>query len=358
MYFETLKQLQSYVEQLKIEEKDQLMIMVGEESSVFINELIGYLNSKGINFFGGIFPSLLIETQHTREGFIVHKYSSLFTSLVAPNLLPIDIELEKINHCTAILLADGLSSKMKELTDTIYNKIGNRVTYVGGGAGFFDLIHRPCIFNSEGIFEDVAIICIVPHKTVLSVKHGWEKLAGPFSVTKSNENTLSELDCRNAFDVYQEIIENEEDLILYGTDFFEVAKDHPFGIVKNTGQELVVRDPIALNEKDEIICVADVPESSLIYVLKGNKDTLLNASLEVVKECSINAPVKYNPLLFDCISRAMFLEGLFNQELVNIQSKLRFPLEGALSIGEIASLKNGIIEIHNKSSVLGLLDIA
>lgn len=358
MYFETLKQLQSYVEQLKIEEKDQLMIMVGEESSVFINELIGYLNSKGINFFGGIFPSLLIETQHTREGFIVHKYSSLFTSLVAPNLLPIDIELEKINHCTAILLADGLSSKMKELTNTIYDKIGDRVTYIGGGAGFYDLKHRPCIFNSEGIFEDVAIVSIIPNKAVLSVQHGWGKLAGPFSVTKSNANTLSELDCRNAFDVYREIIENEEDLILYGTDFFEVAKDHPFGIVKNTGQELVVRDPIALNEKEEIICVADIPENSLVYVLKGNKDTLLNASSEVAKECSRTAPIKYNTLLFDCISRAMFLEDLFNEELTNIQSKLRYPLEGALSIGEISSLKNGNIEIHNKSSILGLIDIA
>ena len=34
MYFETLKQLQSYVEQLKIEEKDQLMIMVGEDQRI------------------------------------------------------------------------------------------------------------------------------------------------------------------------------------------------------------------------------------------------------------------------------------------------------------------------------------
>lgn len=358
MYFETIEQLQSYVDRLEIEGKDQFMIMAGEKSSIFVNELISYLNSKSINFFGGIFPSLLVETKNTRQGFIVNKYSSLFTSLVAPNLLPINIDLENINNCTAIVIADGLSSKMKELTNTIYNKIGDRVTYVGGGAGFYDLKHRPCIFNSEGIFEDVAVISIIPNKTILSVKHGWEKLAGPFSVTKSNENTMSELDCRNAFDVYQEIIESEEDLILYSTDFFEVAKDHPFGVVKNTGQELVVRDPIALNEKEEIICVADVPESSLVYVLKGNKDTLLNASVEVARECSKSAPIKYNAFLFDCISRAMFLEELFTQELANIQSKLRYPLEGALSIGEIASLKNGMIEIHNKSSVLGLLDIS
>ncbi|HHW68193.1 MAG TPA: FIST domain-containing protein [Epulopiscium sp.] len=358
MYLKTINQLQSYVDQLEIKEKDQLMIIVGEQSSKVIYDLISYLNSKNINFFGGIFPSLLVETQDIREGFIVHKYHSYFTSLVAPNLLSVDVDLDSIGSCTAIVFADGLSSKMKELTDTIYNKLGNRVTYVGGGAGFYDLEHRPCIFNNEGVFEDVAVVSIIPNQSTLCVKHGWEKLAGPFSITKSNENTLTEIDCRNAFDVYQEIIENEEDIILYSTDFFEIAKDHPFGIVKNTGQELIVRDPIALNEKGEIICIADVPENSVIYVLKGNKDTLLNSSMEVARECSMNAPMKYHPLLFDCISRAMFLGEFFKQELTNIQSKLKYPLEGALSIGEISSLKNGMLEIHNKSSILGLLDIA
>ena len=51
----------------------------------------------------------------------------------------------------------------------------------------------------------------------------------------------------------------------------------------------------------------------------------------------------------------MFLEDRFEEELENIQSKLDYPLEGVLSIGEIASNSNGQIEIHNKSTVLGLL---
>ena len=55
MYFENIEQLQSYVEQLEVEENDQLMIMAGEKSSLFINQLISYLNSKGINFLEEFF---------------------------------------------------------------------------------------------------------------------------------------------------------------------------------------------------------------------------------------------------------------------------------------------------------------
>jgi len=51
----------------------------------------------------------------------------------------------------------------------------------------------------------------------------------------------------------------------------------------------------------------------------------------------------------------MFLEDKFSEELNNIQKTLRFPLEGALSIGEIATKRNGEIVIHNKSTVLGLV---
>ncbi|EQB87342.1 hypothetical protein M918_09595 [Clostridium sp. BL8] len=39
----------------------------------------------------------------------------------------------------------------------------------------------------------------------------------------------------------------------------------------------------------------------------------------------------------------------------NFQSKLKYPVEGALSIGEISSQKNGELVIHNKSTILGLL---
>jgi hypothetical protein len=71
---------------------------------------------------------------------------------------------------------DGLSNKMKDLTDTIYDKLGCNVKYVGGGAGFYDLSHKPCIFNNKGVYQDALHLCIVRSRAKLAIEHGWKKL--------------------------------------------------------------------------------------------------------------------------------------------------------------------------------------
>ena len=106
-----------------------------------------------------------------------------------------------------------------------------------------------------------------------------------------------------------------------------------------------------MNEENDIVLVADIPVGSEVYILKGDKDTLLSSSLQIAQECASKAPEKYRPLLFDCISRAMFLEEQFEEELQNIQAKMKYPVGGVLSFGEIASKRNGGLVINNKSPI-------
>lgn len=354
MYFETLSQLTSYVDSIELDMSEQLMILVGDNSSESVAEMSNYLNSKNIRFFGGIFPSLLVGNKSKRSGFILQRYKPVYSALVLPFMMSIDIEPEELKGCTAIVLVDGRSSQMKDLADTLYKKVGNCVTYIGGGAGYYDLVQRKCIFDNNGIYENVLYVCIVKCTSYFAVEHGWKRFEGPFIVTKSLNNTLCHLDNYDAFDVYKSVIEDIERITLCRSDFFMFAKDHPFGIRKNDAS-IIVRDPIDLNENNEIVCIADIPEGSEIYILKGDTDTLLASSMDIAEKCSKNAPCKYTPLLFDCISRAMFLEDRFEEELSNIQNKLKYRVEGALSIGEIATLENGEIEIHNKSTIVALL---
>lgn len=49
-------------------------------------------------------------------------------------------------------------------------------------------------------------------------------------------------------------------------------------------------------------------------------------------------------------------EDNFVIELANIQNRMNCTVEGALSIVEIASKSDGSIVIHNKSTVLGLIE--
>lgn len=356
MFLNSLEQIKEYVEGIEIKTTEQLMILTAEKSAQDIGDLTKYLNSKNITFFGGIYPRLLVGENSYSEGFVVQKYEPVYTAMVLPYLMRFKLNLEELENCTAIVLVDGLSNKVKDLTDTVYNKLGKSVKYIGGGAGFYDLKHRPCIFNNKGLFKDVLYICIVKSDSKIAVKHGWKKLEGPFVARKSNDNVLSKLDSYSAFEVYRDVIEDHEHIRLLKGDFFIYAKDHPFGIVENNEFDVIVRDPIMVNDNNEIVCVADIPQNSEIYILKGDTNTLLSSSLQIAEYCSSIAPKSYTPLLFDCISRAMFLEDLFSVELKNIQDKLNFTVEGALSIGEIASQSTGRLVIHNKSTILGLLE--
>jgi hypothetical protein len=358
MYFRTLDDFRNYIDGSDFKSSDQLMIMAGDRSAGHIPEMTELLKKRNVSFFGAIFPEIIIGSKSRREGFVVEKLKPVYSSLVLPHMMKFSQDIEKLRGATAIVFVDGLSGRMKDLTDTIYEKLGKSVTYVGGGAGFKDLKHRPCIFNSTGIHKDALYVCIVKNKTSLAVEHGWRIMRGPFYVNRSYDNVLSGLDNCSAFDVYRHVIEEEENLTLFKEDFFIYAKDHPFGILDDDGT-VIVRDPVAVNDEDEIICVAGIPEGSDLYILKGDVDTLLKSSMQItrVQGSMDSRPKRYVPLLFDCISRAMFLGKYITEELDNIQANLSYGVEGALSIGEIACKKNGKLVIYNKSTVLALMEM-
>jgi hypothetical protein len=356
MYFKTLDDLKIYVSGTCFSYSDQLMIMVGEKSADRMPEMFDYLNRHNVNFSGGIFPEIIVGNKNRKEGYVVEKIQPLYSSIVFPFMMRSPQDKEKLRGATAIIFADGLSGSMEDLVETVHEKLGDTVTYIGGGAGFYDMHHRPCIFDNSRLYADALWVCIISNEARTALEHGWSKMSGPFYAKGSYDNVLSQLDSYKAFDIYRSVIEEEEDLTLFKEDFFIYAKDHPFGIYTDDGS-LIVRDPVAVNDDDEIICVAGIPEDSEVYILKGDTDTLLKSSLRIAQTCRDCAPQKYLPLLFDCISRAMFLGKRFSDEIDNIQANLNYGIEGALSIGEIATGNNGGPVIHNKSTVLALIEL-
>ena len=179
MYFRTLGDFKNYVDCSDFSSSEQLMIMAGDRSAGQIPEMMELLNKRNISFFGAIFPEIIVGNRTRREGFVVEKLKPIYSSLVLPFMIKFLQDREKLRGATAIVFVDGLSSKMKDLTDTVFEKLGNTVTYVGGGAGFKDFKHRPCIFNSREIYKDALYVCIIKQH-FLAVEHGWKIMRGPF----------------------------------------------------------------------------------------------------------------------------------------------------------------------------------
>ena len=121
-----------------------------------------------------------------------------------------------------------------------------------------------------------------------------------------------------------------------------------------------MRDPIAVNAAGELICVGEIPEHAALNVLKGRPEWLIAAADQAALACRLPAGAQpLHSLVMDCISRRLFMGARIADELGAIQRRFQtvapgLPLEGALTLGEIASYGEGYLEFFNKTVVAGL----
>ena len=92
--------------------------------------------------------------------------------------------------------------------------------------------------------------------------------------------------------------------------------------------------------------------------MKGDKKTLTDASREAfdIATNSLGGDTSNKEIFFvDCISRVLFLEKDFKEELQSVNPN-NLSLVGALTLGEIANSGNDYLEFYNKTAVVGLMD--
>jgi hypothetical protein len=85
---------------------------------------------------------------------------------------------------------------------------------------------------------------------------------------------------------------------------------------------------------------------------------LVNAAgeaLQLAKEAFQGTSTDQTTLFMDCISRVLFLEEEFHQELHAVY-KEGSPLLGALTLGEIANSGREYLEFYNKTAVVAVLE--
>ena len=319
--------------------------------------------------FGGIFPQILFNKEILEKGTIVAGISQPVSTAVIKGIGDISIDLDAIientfewqslENKTIFVFVDGLSQYISVLIDSMFNCWGLLPNYIGGGAGSLSFERKPCVFTGEGLLGDAAVLAMADIKSGIGVAHGWKPVAGPLRVTEADRNIIISLNWRPAFEVYRETVEKISGKSFDNTDFFQLAKGFPIGIVR-MAEEMVVRDPISL-DGSRLICVGEVPLNSFVYILKGDKDSLIAAAVKArqlaeasyLKTLNEKKEKSLTTFFMDCVSRVFFLQSDFNEELESVYAG--YPLLGALTIGEIANTGKDYLEFYNKTSVIGLL---
>ncbi len=339
-----------------------LFILSCDKNKVPVEQLSDYFQSLDIALFGGLFPQIISGTNYMERGHLVCGLSqslpmstiSLTGGSPAQWRTTLEAQCPWLTQSKSIItLIDGLSQHIDPFIELLYDHIGPDKPVAGGGAGSLELVQKPCLFTNQGVLTDAALIIGLPYPSEIGIAHGWHQMAGPFLVTKSQGNTIQTLNYEPAFKVYRETIESYSDKRFDQNEFFTIAKSFPFGL-ENLDQEILIRDPIT-EEDGSLVCVGGIPEHAMVYIMQGDEETLLNAAQEITKSSDYSERV--TTLIFDCISRGLYLGNQFKKELTNICSN--FPqhsdLVGALTLGEIASSPWGPIQFLNKTIVLSTL---
>jgi hypothetical protein len=355
------------IEQMAPDPTDTIMLLYSEHETTEIPLLVAALNERKISFFGAIFPGLIYGSERKNNGCIIQKFHTLHPPFLTtgissaefngfPNQAPINVPPKG----TAIILLDGLTPNIHIFLEKLNDLLGEQCNFIGAGAGSINLQQQPCVFCSEGFKADAAVVCVVSQQAKLGVRHGWVQLAGPLVATKTSGNTIFRLNWEPAIDVYRKIVEQDCGKFLTSENFGCIAQGYPFGIFREKDDD-IVRDPLAIGENGEIICIGEVPTNTVLHVLKGFPDQLLTAAKEAMLDCAGGDPLPINAertFVVDCITRTLFLDSEFSTEMNTIRENLLINQEsqepfGVLSLGEISSYGDGLLILFNKTIVIG-----
>ena len=361
------KKLEDIVEQIKSHVgQNPALISVAEHAEIDVDLLVQCLNEKGVEFIGGVFPKIIHQTQVYDQGLVVNTLQNTEKLGLIKNISQKDFDIPsfEFNHekqYTFITYVDGLTSNISNYLNSIYNIYGMQTHYFGGGAGSLSLEQKPCVFNKEGVYQDAAVYAMVSMNCSIGVNHGWEKIEGPFIVTSAEGNIIKELNWQNPFEVYKDVVEEHSNQKFSEDNFFDIAKGYPFGIVKDNSKSIVVRDPLMVNDQNELVCVGELENNMLVNILNGDNQSLIHAAKLACEESASHIKKPHKAIVINCISRVLFLEDEFGKELNIIHKTLQenhpnISVCGALTLGEISSSGQGFLEFYNKTVVVGLFE--
>ncbi len=334
-----------------------LLVLAAEGSGWDADALDRWARRQALALIGGIFPRAICGAASLEAGGVVVGLPwPLRVQTVTLSARPrLPDGLIAADAASMLVLVDGLAPHIQPLIESLYDALGANASVAGGGGGSLSLRQMPCVLTNAGLAADVAALAPLPAPIGVGIRHGWQAVDADLllQATTTDGNVIRTLDWEPAFDVYRRIVEPLAGVTIGEDNFFEVSKAYPLGLLRPDG-EMIVRDPIRVQD-GALVCVGAVRKNSTLTVLNGRTQTLLQAAAQIdaaARAQLVGAPA--GRLVFDCISRALFLGEDFAQELARIAADA-VPTVGALTLGEVAANAQQRLAFCNKTAAVALL---
>lgn len=267
-----------------------------------------------------------------------------------------------------IMMPDVLAGNGADTVRGVLDALGEHFPVVGGASGDDFQFKKTYQYLNDKVYSGacIGVGLTGDFKIGIGVKHGWIPVGTPMKVTRSDGAVLHELDGKPAISVYEDYFGKEQAMELRTDTLAKLAITYPLGMTKEGSDELLIRDPITVDEKGSITCAAEIPTGSEIRLMVGSKEE----AVKVAREAAENAVAQLDGhapqavIIFNCIARNKLFGDASGDEIDAIQEAVgeQTPLIGFYTYGEQAPLGGEVRNIekcnpafHNETVVIAVL---
>lgn len=358
---------QSLAEALRPYRGQRLDVLLAEQDAEHVADLQQQCSHLDIQLSGALFPRLL-----SRHGF--HERGAWLLPRPAshvPLLIPLDpvasADEQARRLCDALaprlaqwppaegiptlfLTFDAMIPNIASLLEGIYLHLADRVHYAGVNAGSGQFRPMPCLFDNHRLLAQAVCCTLLPHRSYPLLEHSYQLTAQPMLATSSEGNKISFIDWQPAFSRYQSLVQQQFQQRLTPEQFYQYGVHLPLGLLRANG-DVIVRIPVAVTDEGALLCVGEVPDHSILTLLKAPHSPTAHA-IELAKKLSRHgAPERLE--IYYCAGRQQHFGEQSTLELETLFTHSgAHQLAGALSLGEIGSLRPGDYPLFHNGAIL------
>ncbi len=182
---------------------------------------------------------------------------------------------------------------------------------------------------------------------------GWEEFGAERVVTKAEGNRVYEIDNKPALKLYQDYLgDYVQDLPLSGLRF-------PLSVREKGSEKELARVMMGINDDLSILFGVDIPQGSIVRLMKTNVNTLIEGAETVANRIDNHNNKSSLAIAISCSARRSVLKQFVGEELEAIKENLSENIHicGFYSYGEIAPFSDNLLEchLHNQTMTLTVI---
>lgn len=251
-----------------------------------------------------------------------------------------------------ITVPESLAVNSKAILDGLAEALPEGTPVVGGLAADRWQFNTTYQFHGRSLYSNAVPVLLFAGnlRCAHGVASGWQPIGNPGTVTRSESNTVYEIDGKPALSYYREYLGEHEPSSNYPLAVF--TEDEQFYLRAPSGEFDIGTGSVNF--------FGEVPQGAKIQMSQSNRDNILAAS----RESMLQAIDAYGPdeptaaLYFSCASRRQLLGTRTHEEFEQARDNIGIdvPSCGFYTNGEISPMELGAAtHFHNETFISLLL---